>query len=696
MFNSIFFRRPVFVFRQFDGKGYSAFSSMKKEIRIGVLAIGTLAMAHNDALATRTDSLGAAVDKEPVAEISLDEALVTGTQLPMSAKNAWSKIVVITRQDIERAKCQTINDVLKLCPEVDVRQRGAYGVQTDISLGGGTFDQVSFLLNGININNPQTGHLSADFPVAISDIERIEVLNGASARTFGSQALNGIINIITRTEPSTSVGLHAEAGSYGTMGIGANANLAAKGMRNRISADYFQTDGAVANSNFGRNRIFYQGRYADDYTRINWFAGYSGQRYGANTFYSAKFPNQWEEGQRYVAAVSGESVLGKIKLQPSASFMRNYDHFQLIRHSSTGENYHRTDVSTLRVSGTGSWLLGKTALGAEIRHEGILSTNLGRPLDESQYVKIKHKSGLYYNHRDNRTNVSAFAEHVVSLRNFVANVGVMLNRNSAVDDRYHVYPGVDLSYRVYDELKLFCSWNMSMRMPTFTDLYYKSPTQEGNIGLKPEKLSTCKLGLDYSGRLAAINIYGIYRRGSHMIDWIMYNQDDIYHSAAFKLDNWQLVANASLNLGKLFPTQPVFKSLSLSYMYNVQKRHDNTEVFQSNYALDYLRNKITASLEHNIYRNLSAVWFLRWQERKGSYLAYTDGTAYKCAYRPYTILDLKVSLTESVYNVYASLENLLARKYYDLGSVPQPRFTFLIGAAYKFNIKTNRDKTLTD
>ena len=150
--------------------------------------------------------------------------------------------------------------------------------------------------------------------------------------------------------------------------------------------------------------------------------------------------------------------------------MRNYDHFQLIRHSSTGENYHHTDVSTHRVSGTGGWLLGKTALGAEIRHEGILSTNLGRPLDESQYVKIKHKSGLYYNHRDNRTNVSAFAEHVVSLRNFVANVGVMLNRNSAVDDRYHVYPGVDLSYRVYDELKLFCSWNMSMRMPAFTDL----------------------------------------------------------------------------------------------------------------------------------------------------------------------------------------------------------------------------------
>ena len=680
------------MFRQFNGKGYSAFSSMKKEIRIGVLAAGTLAMAYSDALATRTDTLLAAGDRETEFDVNLDEALITGTQLPMSAKNAWSKVVVITRQEIERAKCQTINDVLKLCPEVDVRQRGALGVQTDLSMGGGTFDQVSIMLNGININNPQTGHLSADFPVAMADIERIEILNGASARTFGSQALNGTINIITRAEPSTNAGLHLEGGSYGTVGTGVHANVFSKGIRNRVSADYLQTDGAVANSKLSRNRIFYQGRYADESNSMSWFAGYSNQRYGANTFYSAKYPNQWEEGQRYMVAVSGESSVGNIRLRPAASFLRNYDHFQLVHRSSTGENYHRTDVSTVKLSGSGSWFLGKTALGAEIRHEGILSTNLGRPLDETQRVRIEHKSGLYYDHRDSRTNTSVFVEHAVSFRGLVANMGLMLNRNSAVDDRYRACPGVDLGYALSDRIRMFGSWNKSMRLPTFTDLYYKSPTQEGNIGLRPERLSTIKFGMDYSGKIAVVSMYGIYRRGNHMIDWVMYSSDDIYHSTAFKLDNWQYVASASVNLGRAFPSQEIFRSLSLSYTHNVQKRHDNAEIFQSNYALDYLRNKVTASLEHNICGSLSATWFLRWQERRGSYLAYVDGNSYKCGYRPYTLVDLKLRWDCSPYDVYASLENLFAHRYYDLGSVPQPRFTFVVGVCRKFDFKSRAER----
>ncbi|MBR4649637.1 MAG: TonB-dependent receptor, partial [Bacteroidaceae bacterium] len=302
MFSNQPTRNTVVTWRRFSGKGYAAFRSLGREIRIGVLAVSTLMAAHNDSLATRTDSLRIVKDAISSSDLSLSEATVTGSQLPVSLDKAWSKIVVISRQEIDNAKCQTINDILKLCPNVDVRQRGAMGVQTDISLGGGTFDQITFMLNGININNPQTGHLAADFPVAIADIERIEILDGASARTFGSQALNGIINIITRTEPTSQVGIHAEGGSYGTFGGGANANIASGKTggtalwRNRLSGDYLRTDGAVQNSDFNRIRLFYQGRYTADNVLLNWQAGYNKQRYGANTFYSAKFPNQWEEG----------------------------------------------------------------------------------------------------------------------------------------------------------------------------------------------------------------------------------------------------------------------------------------------------------------------------------------------------------------------------------------------------------------
>ena len=85
---------------------------------------------------------------------------------------------------------------------IQKRQRGGFGVQTDISINGGTFDQITILLNGVNISNPQTGHNASDFPVALADIDHIEVLEGAASRLFGTSAFNGAINIVTKKAKS--------------------------------------------------------------------------------------------------------------------------------------------------------------------------------------------------------------------------------------------------------------------------------------------------------------------------------------------------------------------------------------------------------------------------------------------------------------------------------------------------------------
>ena len=728
----------VVTWRHFDGNSYSAFNSLKREIRIGVLAVSTLLAAHNDSLATRPDSLQIAKAAASSADLSLSEATVTGSQLPVSLDKTWSKIVVISRQDIDNARCQTINDILKLCPNVDVRQRGTMGVQTDISLGGGTFDQITFLLNGININNPQTGHLSADFPVAIADIERIEILDGASARIFGSQALNGIINIVTRIEPTNQVGIHTEGGSYGTFGGGGNVQFLTinSQCRNRLSLDYLRSDGAVDNSGFSRTRLFGQGRYGADGLRLNWQAGYNGQRYGANTFYSALYPNQWEENSRYMAALKGEVTAGGVCILPTLSFIRNYDHFQLIRGSDTGENFHRNDVLSAAITANFQWSPDDkngsgnvkcfTAFGSELRHEGILSTNLGQPLSEEQRVRIEHHHDLYYDHRDGRTNMSLFLEQGMRCGPWSLNVGIMANRNSAVDDQFRLYPGVDINFRPRilnshrsnpdldngqsPTVNFYVSWNKSMRMPTFTDLYYKSPTLQGNLGLKPEQCNTFKLGAQvclrsksesiFQGHDAQFSIDGIYRRGNDMIDWVMYTPDDIYHSAAFRLSNWEVIAQAKLWLFRLMPRQKVLRCASVSYSYNLQRRHDDIQVYQSSYALDYLRHKVLASVEHVVAPRLSATWYFRWQQREGTHLEYTSGVAVQRPNRAYSLLDLKLRWNNppqsehksasrhhtGQWSYYASLENLFSSHYYDVGTVPQPGFTFLLGAVCNFGL----------
>ena len=675
-------RKTVLTFKQYERKSYSAFASLHREIRIGCLSVATLTMAHTAALASHADSLEIIEQNKP--DNALTEVVVSG-RVPVSLEQSASKVDIISREEIERNKVQSVNDLLKLCSSIDVRQRGAFGVQTDIGIGGGTFDQISILINGMNVNNPQTGHLTADFPVAIDDIERIEVYDGASARCFGSQALNGAINIITKTERKTNHGLHLEGGSYGTMGCGGHTNMASTDFLHRISADYLRSDGATHNSDFQKIRAFYRGGYDSDELALDWQAGYNYQRYGANTFYSASYPDQWERNNRIMASLKGHTKQGRVHLDPSLSWIRSYDHFQLTKNSSAGENFHRNDVFSAELNTYTYWKLGRTAFGGELRHEGILSTNLGKPLESSLYVPVENHKNLNYTHRDQRTNVSFFLEHMVTLDKLSLSLGAMANRNSAVNDRFSLYPGVDASYRPSRSIKCYASWNKSMRLPTFTDLYYKSPTQEGNVALKPEKMGTVKIGADFYGRWLAASVQGIYRRGSNMIDWVMYSADDIYHSTQFKLHNYELFCNLKVDFRKWIPSQRIVETLDISYMYNYQKKYDKVEIYKSNYALEYLRQKARVSFTHHVYDQLSATWNWAWQERMGGYMCRNrEGENVLKHYSPYSLLDLKLNWTKPKYTIYVSMENLTNHTYYDYGSVPQPGFLFMAGMNLKF------------
>ena len=131
---------------------------------------------------------------------SIDSITVTATRVPVALHSTARIVTLLDSMTIASAPAETVNDLLKYALGVDVRQRGAMGMQTDISIRGGTYNQVAVLLDGINITDPQTGHNSFDFPVNLCDIERIEVLEGPAARVYGTSSLLGAVNMA----PSTS------------------------------------------------------------------------------------------------------------------------------------------------------------------------------------------------------------------------------------------------------------------------------------------------------------------------------------------------------------------------------------------------------------------------------------------------------------------------------------------------------------
>ena len=686
--------------RQFAHKGYSAFASLHRQIRIGVLSIATLTVAAaaqvqgatiTGCLPFRGDIEGASSSGELDGDHALAELTVSGTMAPLSQLQAARIVCVLTRQEIEQAAAQSVNDLLKLVTGVDVRQRGGFGIQTDISIDGGTFDQVTLLLNGIDIGNPQTGHLSADFPVSICDIERIEVLEGAASRVYGGQSFGGAINIVTRHDREQSIELAGRGGSFGTAEGEARLSLALKHFSNRISGGGGRSDGGTLNSGWQKGQLYYQGDYEDDALHLDWQFGFSKKSYGANTFYSANYPDQYERNQRLMTSISAETK-HRFHFTPQVFWNRSWDNFELIHDSSFGENFHRTDVYGLKAGGHFNWKLGKTSASAYLRHENILSSNIGTN------APPKGGRGVYL-FSDDRTTLSFSLEHNILLQHWTVSAGLMASMTSSIDHRFRFYPGIDIAYRPSSNWKVLFSYNKGFRLPTFTELYYKSPTHEGNRDLKPEHNHSFSIGAEYGmmskynsssqssgvgGTLFTLRSSFFYHRGTQMIDWVMYAPDDIYHTAAFNLDNVGVQVQGKIFLSEFFRCDTWVRSFSAGYTFIHQNKHDADGVVKSNVAMEYLRHKFVANLSHRIVGHLSMSWDFRWQDRVGSYLSGGE----LIPYHPYAMLDAKILWSNPfshISELYLQATNITNHHYYDLGSVPQPGIWVMAGAKFNFS-----------
>ena len=663
-------------FKHFSRRGYALFSCVGKEVLICTLSVATLTYAKADGMSTRTEL---ASDTTRHREVSLDEVVVTGSRAPLTALQSAKIVAVISRDDIQRAEAQSINDILKLAPGVDVRQRGGFGVQTDISINGGTFDQITILLNGMNISSPQTGHNAADFPVSLSDIERIEVLEGASARVFGSSAFNGAVNIVTRSDAASNVSVSAEGGSFGTFGGDAGVTLRGGSTSNKLSAGYTQSDGGTENSSFKKRRAFYQGDFKSRFVDLQWQGGISSQDFGANTFYSAKYNNQFEATRRYLASAQADvKPLGNESLvvSPMLYWHHDNDHYQLIRGkegAKNGENYHSTDIYGASLNAHVAWLLGKTALGMDMRREHIISTAYGDLLPENEWKNIGG-SDRKYDHRGDRTNTSIFLEHNIIIGGLTVSAGVLANRNTGLDNKFRLYPGVDISYRPNDNWKFYASWNKALRVPTYTDLYTSNSVQQGDLALKPEKNQTFKVGTRYRRPELDLLVSGFYSKGTDMIDWVYETAESKkYHAMNIgKLNNMGASADVTLNTRELF-SNPFITLVKAGYAYIHQSHKTEHEIYRSLYALEYLRHKATLEIDHRIWSKLTAAWFVRWQERMNHYT-------------PYTKIDARVQWDGGNYKLFVKADNITSHRYYDLGGVQQPGIWIMAGGSMRFKL----------
>ena len=626
------------------------------------------------------------------AQESLEEVTVSASRAPLTVHQSARMVTVLDTLQIRSAPVQSVNDLLKYAVGVDVRQRGAMGIQTDIGIRGGTFDQIAILLNGVNISDPQTGHLAVDLPVDLAEIDRIEILEGPAGRVYGTSSLVGAINIVTRTEGESGADLHLQGGSFGTLNGGLRANLATGRWNNQISASYGRSDGYSRNAAGRLNadwqtlKSFYQGSYSAPTVDVRWHFGLSAKDYGANTFYSARFDDQFEHGLKTFAAVQAETK-GRVHLHPVLYWNHSADRFELYRGDASVVpfNYHDTNVLGANLGGWTSWILGRTAFGAELRRESIASTTLGEPLEQPRAIRGTQRT---YDRGLARTHVSLYLEHNVILKWFTASAGVAAIRNSWGDQPFRLYPGADLSVRFGARWKAYASWNTSLRQPTFTELYYSVGGHAADKYLRPERMQAFELGLKYlrPGISAVASLY--HHRGTDMVDWIKdlsQGEDALWVSVNHTQVN-TLGEEFSLRVqpGVLLGREDFFlRSFNAGFAHIDQDKALEPGL-QSAYALEYLRNKLVLQADFQLCEPLSLNLAYSWMDREGSYEAFEAGESRgQRSYEPYSLLDARLTWETARWRLFLEGSNLLNINYYDHGNIPQPGIRLQAGILFR-------------
>jgi iron complex outermembrane receptor protein len=646
-------------FRRWAHKSYSIFNTLGKTVTIGTLAAVMVSNASTQVFGQSGHNPSFTTDSvNKMSEVKVDGIKA---ELLMPLVDA---ITVFSAQEIQRAGVQNLQDLLQFVQGLDLKTRGNEGVQADISYRGSTFDQIAILINGINYTDPQTGHHNLNIPIIFSEIERIEILKGPGAWSAGSIAFAGAINIIYKEKPTGSniklvVGDHHYANGEATLRYTKNKFYVMAGINKSISTGY--TD----NTDFDITQFYTFAGYKDrKLGDLKFQLGFAAKDFGANSFYSLKYKDQYEETRALMSSLQYEKNWKNWRTTASVYYRQHHDRFQLFRYDApswyTADNNHLTHVLGGNYQLAKGSKIGLTTISIDARSESILSTNLGDLLTNPRFDF--YAQDTIFKKGKNRNHFSVSLSHRFFIKKWVLTLGIMESGNN--DYGFKTYGGANIEYRIKPKAILNFYINNSYRLPTFTDLYYSSPSQLGNPSLKPEQ--SLNTEISYHQTFKGFTFEGgvFYKYGFQLIDWVKLPTEEKWHS-----ENLQNISTLGYDLSLTYaPLKGFIKKININYTYL-----DITPIeseYQSLYVTDYLKHQVNLSINHTIYKRFSAQWLFSFNDRNGKY---TDKiTLEEHPYPNVLISHLKVNYEKEKYQVFLEVSNLFNVEYFDYPNIIAP------------------------
>ncbi len=359
-------------------------------------------------------------------------------------------LTVIDRAEIEKLPVKSLDALLENIPGIDIRQRGTDGTQADISMRGGTFDQVLVLLNGVNINRSANGTLQSGHSGGTERHSRIEILQGFGCTPFGTECFSGAIKLL-QNKAKTKAFSQVEGGSYNSYLGNLSASLGKGNFKNFASITHKASEGYAPNTDYIMTNAFIHSVLKTPKAgKFDLQLAYQQKAYGADGFYHTVFRNQFENTKTLFGALNWNLQLNKVQLNAQIYNRLHHDRFEFFRNFENAASwysshyYHLTNVTGGKASANYLSSFGKFTFGTDIRNEHIYSTTLGKTMSEP--VDNYFEKNIQFVKEDNRLSATVFADYALSIDKFYLSAGIAQTHNQAFGN--YTYGGIDLGYNM--------------------------------------------------------------------------------------------------------------------------------------------------------------------------------------------------------------------------------------------------------
>ncbi len=567
----------------------------------------------------------------------LEPIVIFPTKSSLAQSQDLRKVNVIGAEEIARLPARSVQELLKHILGVDIRQRGPLGAQADVNIRGANFEQILICINGVGINDPQTGHHNMDVPLTLMDIERIEILSGGASSLYGAGAFGGAINIVTKEPGAKGLEIEASGGNFGFSSQGLSVNCPLGSFNNRLSFARKESSGFRPDTDFEITSLSFNSKRDFSNGTLEYLFGYTDKDFGAANFYSNLYPHEEEHTDTRFFNLKARIENEILDLEPSLYYRRHCDKFILDRNRpSWYVNYHTSYSYGADLQAHREFAAGSLLLGVEAGREKITSTRLGKHSRDNQALYTQLQSPLE--------------------KSAVYNLGLRLDHFQTWG--WQACPDLSIGYKLSPRLKFKSSAGRSFRIPSFTDLYYQSPANIGNEDLTPEKAWSAEAGLDYDKGALCAELTYFRRWADDLIGWVRPSSD-----AAWQAENIAEVDTRGLESQLTLKIQDEFSILSevcAGYVY--QYSESGSAALNTKYSLEFLKHHAHLELSLSFPQALSQTLSLSYKQRIDQ--------------RPYFLLDSRVSkkMKKDRFDleIFLDITNLLNASYSEQGDVAMP------------------------